>query len=405
MPPRTGLTHPRPPRSPQPAPPPPSRITPAEKTAPVHGPRCKFVFPPKKDGEAVYEYPNPYFKYTGDWKSGIKDGKGVFQIGPNSFYSGDFINGEITGTGKRVFANGNTYEGEFQDGEFTGRGLYKDVQTGEEYEGDWKDNRRHGEGVLKLADGTVYRGHFENHRRNGHGEYSWEDGRSYVGEWQDNRIQGKGTMNYANGDQYVGDFVDGKRHGHGTIQWGATGLVFEGEWVNDTSAYQPTGLELSELPPITPGVALSGIVISVVGGAGENGRVLRAVIEIGKLDPNATQKKAPKAKKADSQEHEPKFMILNAETGDTFVDLTVENGRATLPAIPVPLDTEPNTFTLTVTDQSADQPLPEVTGDFAWVNAGSAGIGSTARGGVARGVRRGGPSSRNSERKSVRGGK
>jgi hypothetical protein len=118
------------------------------------------------------------------------------------------------------------------------------------------------------------------------------------------------------------------------------------------------------------------------------------------------QKRPPKAKKNEAQEHEPKFMVLNAETGETFLELVVENGRAALPPIPVPLDTEPNTYTITVTDTSAEQPLAEVTADFTWVNAGAAGAGQAARGGASRGGRRGGgPSSRNSERKLVRGGK
>jgi hypothetical protein len=212
-------------------------------------------------------------------------------------------------------------------------------------------------------------------------------------------------MTYANGDVYTGGFVDGKREGRGAIKWAATGLAFEGEWTNDASAYSPTGLELSELPPVTPGTALAGIVVSVIGGAGENGRVLRVTIEIGKVDPLAVQKRPSKGKKNEAQEHEPKFMVLNAETGDTFLDLVVESGRATLPSIPVPIDTEPNTFTIAVNDTSTDQPLAEVTGDFAWVNVGSAGGGQTARGGASRGARRGGTSSRNSERKSVRGGK
>jgi hypothetical protein len=272
--------------------------------------------------------------------------------------------------------------------------------AGEIYDGDWKDNRRQGEGVLRLADGTVYRGHFENHKRNGHGEYAWSDGRSYVGEWQDNRIQGRGTMTYANGDAYSGDFVDGKRHGQGRMQWAATNLTFAGEWADDESEYHPTGLEVVELPPITPGTLLSGIVIGIVGGQGESGRMLHGVIEIGRFDPSGTQKKLPKLRKGDPGQIAPKFLCLNTNTGETFLDVVVENGQAQFPAIPVPLDAEPNTYTLTVTDTSEIDPLPGVAVDLAWV---SPGLGQTS--GKQRSVKRGTVNSRTSDRKSVRGGK
>jgi hypothetical protein len=212
-------------------------------------------------------------------------------------------------------------------------------------------------------------------------------------------------MTYANGDVYMGEFVDGKRQGHGNVRWAETGLTFEGEWANDASLYQPTALELSELPPITPGTALAGIAVSVVGGAGESGRVLNVTIEIGRADSAAAQKKQTKtAKKGDTADHEVKLMVLNSETGDTFLELVVEHGKAVVPPIPVPLDAEQSPYTITVTDTSATQALPEVSADFAWVSAASATTGQAARG-APRGGRRGGTGSRNSDRKSVRGGK
>jgi hypothetical protein len=251
----------------------------------VHGRNRNFVFPPHKDGVAVYEYPNSYFSYTGDWRRGVKEGKGRFQIGQNNCYAGNFLAGEISGVGQRIFSNGNTYEGEFN-----GHGEFVDAVTGEEYDGIWKDNRRHGEGVLKLADGTIFRGHFENHKRNGHGQYTSTDGNRYDGEWQDNQIHGKGIMTYANGDVYSGDFVDGKRHGQGTIQWAESHLIFTGQWTVDVSKYEPAGLELSDLPPVTPGTSLSNMTISVKGGAGETGRRIKVMIEIGRFDPAAQKK-------------------------------------------------------------------------------------------------------------------
>ena len=107
-----------------------------EEELPVHGPNTNLVFPPKKDGPAIYQYQNPYFVYSGDWKNGKKEGHGKFYIGPNSYYEGDFSNGEITGFGTRYYENGNLYVGEFKKGEFDGRGTFTDNISGEQYEGD-----------------------------------------------------------------------------------------------------------------------------------------------------------------------------------------------------------------------------------------------------------------------------
>jgi hypothetical protein len=142
-------------------------------------------------------------------------------------------------------------------------------------------------------------------------------------------------------------------------------------------------------------------VISVVGGAGESGRSLRISIEIGRLDPNSQAKKAPKPKKNEPTEHEPKFLVLNAETGDTVLDLMVENGSAIVPPIPIPLDTEQNTFTLLVSDLTPE-PLGDVAADFQWIPAGAS-MSLDKGAAKARGSRRGATNSRSSDRKSVKG--
>ncbi|KAH0793689.1 MORN repeat protein [Histomonas meleagridis] len=333
---------------------------------PHHGRKCNFVFPPKEDGKAVYEYQNTYFKYIGDWKNGKKEGFGKFQIGKDSYYEGEFKNGEITGVGDRFFANGNHYHGEFKEGEFNGHGKFIDAKTGEEYEGEWKNNRRNGEGVLKMPNGTQYIGHFKNHARDGEGKCTFVDGTHYEGQWSHNKIEGFGKMLYPNGDTYEGNFVDGKKQGQGKQTWASNGLSFEGEWTNDQSQYQPTSFSLSELPPITPGTTLDNIIITIVGGTGESGRVIKVSIEIGRIDPNSHQKKTPRTKKNEPVEHIPVYMILDKETESTFLTLTIQNGSIKLPPIPVPTDAKQNTYSLTVTDLSSENPLPELITNFQW---------------------------------------
>lgn len=334
-----------------------------------YGPREKFVHPPKKDGVAQYNYANPLFTYIGEWKDGKKEGKGKFMVGKNSYYEGEFLHGEITGKGKRVFPNGSVYEGEFKLGEFCGNGKYIDKITNEVYEGGWKDNKRNGEGVLSLPDGTTYSGSFVNHKRNGFGKYTSSSGNTYEGQWIDNMIQGKGKMIYANGDVYEGEFVDGKKQGQGTIVWADSGLSVSSEWKDDKCVYNPTNFVISELPPFTPGQPLHNITVSIEGGKGECGRVIKVQIEIGRIDPNAVTKKASKPKKNEVVDKEPKYFVLNKETQETSLKITTQNGVALIPQIEVPLETEQNTYTLIIDDMSEKAPLPQAISDFTFVAA------------------------------------
>ena len=343
-------------------------------TIPSHGPRCNYVFPPTKDGVAVYAYQNPYFVYYGDWKHGKKHGTGRFQIGPNSYYEGEFCEGEITGSGDRIFENGSRYHGDFLNGEFNGRGVFLDADTGEEYEGEWKDNKRNGSGVLKFADGSTYIGHFVNHKRDGQGEYTDVDGSHYSGEWKNNNIEGHGQMTFANGDSYVGEFKNGLRHGWGTMTWAETGLSFTGEWFEDNSEYHPVEISIANLPPLIPGATLNNVKIVIDGGKGETGRVLRVSIEVGKKNQAATSKSKPASKsstakslKTSNVSIEPKFMVVNPLTNQTFIDLTVENGVAILKDVLIPSDAVNTTYTLHVDDQSEIDPLPPVTGSLVWM--------------------------------------
>ncbi|OHS96369.1 hypothetical protein TRFO_10047 [Tritrichomonas foetus] len=368
------------------------------KDLPHHGPNCQFVFPPKDDGMAIYEYPNEFFKYVGEWKNGKKHGKGRFFIGQNSYYEGEFKDGEINGVGDRYYPNGSHYHGDFVNGEFNGHGIYTDTATNEVYTGEFLNNRRHGEGELKMGDGTIYKGFFFNHKRHGDGEYTDPDGNNYKGEWNEGRIEGKGVMHYSNGDVYTGEFLNGKKNGKGTIEWAAKGLSYTGDWINDTCTYEPTSLTISDLPPITPGTTLSNIVISVVGGDGECGRKLRMTIEIGRIDPNTAQKKPVKGKKNEVVEHVPKFLVLNTETNDTFLDMVVEQGSVMVPPIPIPLEAENSTYSLLVIDLSEENPLPQIMMEFQFI--ASAAAAPTEKSSAKGRVSKRGANSRSSDRRT-----
>lgn len=341
-----------------------------EEDLPQHGPKCNFVFPPRSDCRAIYNYPNSLFKYKGDWKNGKKDGQGRFYIGPNSYYEGDFQEGEITGSGSRYFENGNYYFGQFQKGEFNGRGVFTDVVTGEEYDGEWKDNKRNGEGILTFEDGSKYIGHFLNHKRDGQGQYTDAEGNHYIGEWKNNMIEGEGQMTYANGDMYLGEFKKGQRDGWGTIKFASTGLTFTGDWKEGKSQYNPTEIIVSNLPPIIPGATLNNVKIHISGGKGETGRVLRVSIEFNKNNLSATKQKLSKSKKVDTSViQEPQYLIVDHQNNQTYIDLVVTKGIAILQDVIVPPDAEQAIYTLNVVDQSQVDPLPQFSANFIWMTS------------------------------------
>jgi len=337
-----------------------------------YGPREKFVFPPNKDGAAQYDYSNPFFQYIGEWKNGKKNGRGRFNIGKNGYYEGEFLNGEITGVGIRVFANGSKYEGQFSYGEFNGKGKYTNTLTNEIYEGEWKENQRHGMGVLIHSDGTKYSGNFVNHKKQGLGTYTNSQGDIYEGEWTSDKIEGKGTMKYSNGDVYEGEFVNGMRHGNGTIKWFQSGYVVSTIWNMDKSNYNPTILQLSDLPPFTPGSMITNTFVRIVGGDGESGRVLKIMIEIGAGDVSSSNKKTPKIKKSEVIEKEPKYLPLPQEGGEAYLLITAENGVAMIPSIAVSPEAEQTSYTIYVEDESQSDPLQSISAEFQFVPASMA---------------------------------
>lgn len=103
-------------------------------------------------------------RFSGGWKTGAKNGHGVFAVAGGSTFEGDFVDGEIEGKGSKQWADGRRYEGEFSRGEACGEGRFTSP-TGELYVGSWAQNKRHGRGQLVLPSGQgSYAGEFQRHR-------------------------------------------------------------------------------------------------------------------------------------------------------------------------------------------------------------------------------------------------
>lgn len=97
--------------------------------------------------------------------------------------------------------NGAKYIGQWKNGLKFGRGvqIWKD---GSVYEGYWHDNKAKDRGRLIHADGDVYEGEWKDDKACGFGTYTHTNGATYIGEWLADLQHGKGTERWEDNSQY-----------------------------------------------------------------------------------------------------------------------------------------------------------------------------------------------------------
>jgi len=111
--------------------------------------------------------------YQGGCKNGLADGYGVAK--GIAQYRGDFRAGLKHGKGVKTWPWGDRYEGEFVDDLKQGSGIYA-----------W--------GPRGLSNGQSYVGGYLADRRHGFGTYTWPDGEVYAGQWRNDQIVGTPTL-------------------------------------------------------------------------------------------------------------------------------------------------------------------------------------------------------------------
>jgi hypothetical protein len=153
-------------------------------------------------------------------------------------YSDECIEGDcMNGQGTMVYSTGQKFSGEFKDGMRHGKGVFL-LPGGRKLVGVWEDNEIR-EGTYTDFDGTTYTGQWQFRERNGQGTMTWPDGRKYVGEFKSGQRHGKGTMVYPDGRTYVGDFQWGERTGSGTMTY-PDGRKYIGEFKDGERTGQGT---------------------------------------------------------------------------------------------------------------------------------------------------------------------
>lgn len=235
------------------------------------------------EGTQFFNFKRGY--HQGQWKKGLKHGKGVMVQFSGRRISGTWVDNELEGdvvfeytnTGdfrymtaingyatddyKFVYHNGTILEGttkrgvldstftytfknrskkvlEFKDGipadgdGFVKGGFayYKKFKDGY-YSGDWKKDAPHGKGIL-LGKDVVYQGDWVYGKKEGEGYISYPDDDSYRGSFKNDVRHGKGIHRFQELKSYMeGTFVDDKLEGPVIYKLSSTGKTFSGNMV------------------------------------------------------------------------------------------------------------------------------------------------------------------------------
>ena len=129
---------------------------------------------------------NNGYKYVGEWKNGMRDGKGT-----------------------ETFADGYKYVGEFKYGNRSGQGTIT-LKDGYKYVGELKYNKRNGQGTETYPDGWTYTGEFKDDKRNGQGTATLVNGKKKSGVWQDDNLLTK--KEEKSGTKYVYQYAFEKEY-------------------------------------------------------------------------------------------------------------------------------------------------------------------------------------------------
>ena len=167
--------------------------------------------------------------YEGLWESGKFCGKGRIIFHNGNIYTGDFKRGKLEGSGEYAHYDGTTYVGEWKADKQNGKGEEK-WSDGSAYIGDYKDDFKEGQGVLKKSDGTRYEGRFEQNNFV-EGSCTWPDGRKYRGAMRFEKMEGQGQLTLPTRDLYTGSFSENLYHGVGEMLF-KDGTKYKGHWAN-----------------------------------------------------------------------------------------------------------------------------------------------------------------------------
>jgi hypothetical protein len=176
------------------------------------------------------EFISKNFTYNGDFKNGVKQGRGAYEWPNGDKFEGDFADDRPNGRGVWQFASGDRYEGDIVKGAIVGKGVMV-TRNGDRILGTFIDGKPEGRVSYMFASGDKYEGEMTAGRMNGKGVYSSKDGNRTEATFVDDNANGKGVFYFANGDRYEGEIVKGAITGQGSYYY-SNGLRSEGVYLN-----------------------------------------------------------------------------------------------------------------------------------------------------------------------------
>lgn len=121
------------------------------------------------------------------------------------------------------------YEGEYKDGLKHGRGKMT-FPGGDKFDGFFANNSMEGEGTYTYTSGDIYSGSFVGGKKEGEGRYEFgKDESQVVGTWVGGAIT-TGTWELKGAAVYTGAFKNGKPDGEGVIKF-TSGIEQSGAYV------------------------------------------------------------------------------------------------------------------------------------------------------------------------------
>ena len=179
-------------------------------------------------------------KYTGTIKNGEITGQGTYEFSNGSTYTGSVLNGLRDGKGIFTSKDNNIYyDGEWKMGLKNGKGKIK--QDGMELDGYWEEGVLNGKCRIKWKTNNIFEGEICDNKMKGNGYMIWYNKlEKYCGQWEDNLQNGYGIHIWYDTkqdtkffrDRYIGQWKDGKREGYGKFFY-SNGSIYEGYWKNN----------------------------------------------------------------------------------------------------------------------------------------------------------------------------
>ena len=143
----------------------------------------------KFDGHGKFIFKNGS-EYDGEWKNNLPNGQGEYLFSDGSIYIGFMKDGQFHGQGTITYPKNSEgskrdykYKGEWKNGLKDGKGTYYSLD-GNAYDGEWKYDQRNGLGqYTNWFPYYTYFGEWTNNNYNGIGLMIYLDEKSEIGLW------------------------------------------------------------------------------------------------------------------------------------------------------------------------------------------------------------------------------